>query len=96
MARIKKIKKEQKQESIFHCVDCAFSKWDKTFINLDVNGMPFMLRCPFTKWKKFQNDFICDRFKQKTKEQMNEFIKDKESAKKKKETLNDFLNGLYK
>lgn len=94
MARIKS-KKQQKQEPEFHCTDCAFSKWDKTFINLNLNGEPFMLKCPFNKWKRFQNDTICDRFVQKTEEQMNKFIEDRKPIGKKKETLNDFLNSLY-
>jgi hypothetical protein len=95
MIKVRKSKKQEKKEPEFHCTDCAFSEWDKTFINLDLNGVPFMLRCSFSKWKKFQNDITCDRFVQKTEEQMNKFIEDRKPIKKKKETLNDFLNSLY-
>ena len=96
MARLKKsTKKSETQIVVNHCTDCAFSEWDKTFINLDLNGIPFMLRCPFDRWKRFQNATICDRFVKKTEEQMNKFIEDRIPIKKKKETLNDFLNSIY-
>lgn len=95
MVKVKKSKKQEKKESEFHCTDCAFSEWDKTFINLDFKGEPFMLKCPFTKWKKMQDNPTCDRFVNKTEEQMNKFIEDRKPIRKKKETLNDFLNSLY-
>lgn len=95
MARVKKAKKEQTKKSDFHCIDCAFSEWDRTFINLNFKGESFMLRCPFTHWKRFQEDDICDRFVKKTEEEKQLMLETRKPDKKKKETLNDFLNSLY-
>ena len=96
MARLKKsTKKSEIQIIVNHCIDCAFSDWDRTFINLDFKGEPFMLRCPFTHWKKFPDDNSCDRFVKKTEEEMQRMIESKIPVKKKKETLNDFLNSIY-
>lgn len=60
-ARKNKISKEELNNR-HYCIECMFAQDDMKFINLDINGKPFMLRCPFTKWKRFHNDLICDRF----------------------------------
>ena len=90
-----RVKKPIKKESILHCIDCAFSEWDRTFINLNFKGESFMLRCPFTAWKHFTNDDVCDRFVKKTEEEMQYMLEHMKPDKKKKETLNDFLNSIY-
>ena len=45
-----------------YCVECAFAKDDMKFENLNLKGEPFMLICPFDRWKKFHNDIACNRF----------------------------------
>ena len=96
MARVKKsTKKQESQIIVNHCIECAFSEWDRTFINLNFKGEPFMLRCPFTHWKKFPDEPVCDRFVKKTEEEMQMMLESRKPIKKKKETLNDFLNSIY-
>ena len=70
-AKIIKKKKEEMPQNT--CGDCYFSKDDTKFINRNLKGQPFMLKCPFSNWVKFHHDIACDRFisKDKVKEKEN-------------------------
>lgn len=66
--KVKRKNKVSKEElsNRHYCIECAFAKDDLRFENLNLKGEPFMLICPFSKWKKFHNDLSCDRFISKT------------------------------
>lgn len=68
-----KIQKKKVDDSHKHmCFECGFAKEDTKFINKNLKGEYFMLKCPFNNWVRFKHDIACDRFITKDKLNNNE------------------------
>lgn len=48
------------------CEECRHGIWDTKFANLDLNGKPTLLSCPFHEWKRIRTDKACKNFIDKT------------------------------
>lgn len=51
---------------VHHCNECQFASVDTNYINRDVEGRFFMLRCQFQQFKRFFHDPVCERFVERT------------------------------
>lgn len=50
------------------CDDCKHSKWVEAYSNLDWQGKPICLTCPFEKWHIIRGHKACDKWEPKQKE----------------------------
>lgn len=63
-------KKQNKQVPEYRkhvCGECGWGEFIQTFKNLDVNGRPICLKCPYIKdYLKIRSEPACDKWKPKT------------------------------
>lgn len=50
------------------CGDCGCGTFYYDHSNLDLNGKPICLTCPYHKWKKIRSEKACDKWKSKKQE----------------------------
>lgn len=70
MRERQKIAKERQKETIIEikkeiCDDCKYATWNTDFFNLDLEGKPITLRCPYYEDGKFgiiRGSQACKRF----------------------------------
>lgn len=64
-----KLQKEKAAEAKTEvCDNCAHGKWNTNFFNLDLNGKPITLRCPYYEDGKYgilRGTAACEKFLKK-------------------------------
>lgn len=58
------VTKNKPPEYLSHtCGDCGWGTFYYDHSNLDMNGKPICLTCPYHKWKKIRSEKACDKWK---------------------------------
>lgn len=60
--------KNKEPDYIGHtCGECAIGQFDYSQINIDMNGKPICLTCPYHKFKRIRSAKACDKWKARRK-----------------------------
>lgn len=69
MAKKKQTRPAKKNEEVKqdrYCGNCGWGEFSHEFRNLDIEGNPICVTCPFERWKKIRDEAGCDKWKPKS------------------------------